>query len=160
MKILTTLLLFFAIGFFFTSFTNMDTKCHQEEHKNKCVAEIKNDSTSFIYLKSRPFHAKDRSDVLFAVNLKRNVNYLFSICDEHIEDNDLIVKILDKDEKLVKSSYDRKNDIYSKHILFKCTKPGKYWLKTRFKEKDHACASLIIGTLGGFKKLSPREISF
>ena len=59
----------------------------------------------------------------------------------------MIIKLLDKNESEVASSFSEITNRNTRVISFVCTNPGKYWLKTQFDSNKPACCALMMGML-------------
>lgn len=116
--------------------------CLDEKFENDCYSLIKFIFRDYVYLKSRAFSSDQNQDVTFSVSLKKNISYVFNICEGSGEKgkNTMVLELYDEDNNLVISGKDNK-------INFKPKEAGRYYLTTSFEKNKRNCYLILCGML-------------
>jgi len=121
--------------------------CLDEKFENKCYSQIKSIFDDYIFLKSRPFASSLSTDVEFSVPLRRNVLYIFNVCQNSGGKNSMVLSIYDNNDKLMVTSVDSKTNKNTRIIAFKPEEAGKYYLKTSFENNENGCCLILLGMI-------------
>lgn len=127
---------------FFTVSMGLSQSC-DDSYVNSCA-----NGKEYIYLKSRTFDVTNPSAerMKFLLNLKRNSQYMFSICDESVKGKDLLVKLYNYNGDLLVSNFNKKEQKYHNKIQFNCNKSGKYIIKAYIKGEStgSGCGAILL----------------
>ncbi len=143
MKIIYKLIVF--VFLLIPSLSNAQNGCLEADYEDKCVKGLFDVFDDYLYLRSRPFSYKDDS-VMYAVTLKRNLLYIFNICDASGKE-DAVINLYDKNDKLVTTSINPKTKLNDKIITFKPTAAGKYYISTVSRYGKKSCSLLLFGLI-------------
>jgi len=83
-----------------------------------------------------------------AYYFSRGTTYMITVCYEQIEGDKMIVNLLDRNRKLVASSYSKRLNMHFSKLSYHCTSSGAYFIKAEFPERKGGCGMFLLG----FKK--------
>ena len=138
------LLLIAFIAFTYQVFSQTD--CLSPKFEDKCSGVITSIIDDYVYLKSRAFSSQVSTDVLFSVSLKRNIKYVFSVC-ELFGNNNMVINLYDENDKIVASNIDPKTKKIITAMTFKPTAAGKYYVLATFEKKESNCCLILFGLM-------------
>lgn len=127
-------------------------RCGKSKFENNCLKLLP--PTDYIYLASWDFKSNESLDPKFSVLLKRNILYVFTIC-EGAEEGDMEINLFNDDDKLLVSSINKKTKKNDKIIYFRPTISGKFYITTLFK-KDEANCCLVTQLISGIKNFKKK----
>lgn len=122
------------------------TNCIEPKYEDNCSQLISSIFDDYVYLKSRAFNSDLSVDVMFSVNLKRNVLYIFNVCESDGKAN-MIINLHDNKDKIVASSVNSQTHKNSKIIAYKPDDAGKYYISAKFAKNDKNCCLILYGMI-------------
>jgi len=119
-------------------------ECLEQKFEDNCAQQLTTIFDDYIYLKSRPFSAQENVDVNFEVTLKRNVLYIFNVCEKQGK-NSMVLKLFDSQNKIVSTSINAKTKGNDKILTFQPKETGKYYISSLFERKEDKCCLIMFG---------------
>lgn len=137
---------------FFTSilillpfYTKSQESCLEPKYEDNCSSLLSSIFDDYIYLRSRAFSSKEDVKVEFEVTLKRNILYIFNVCDQGKAG--MILNLYDRNDKLIATSINPKTKKNDKIITFSPDAAGRYYISTFFEKKDTGCCLIMFGMI-------------
>ena len=121
-------------------------ECLTAKFEDNCSGLLSSIFDDYLYLRSRAFSSKEFVDVEFQVTLKRNVLYIFNVCQGPGK-NSMVLNLIDDKHKIVASSLNSKSRKNEKIIAFKPEFAGKFYISTFFEKKDDNCCLIMFGMI-------------
>lgn len=129
------------VGMFATSFSSVP-QCGSDAFLDKCAPALGNHT----FIKTFKVDIEEKGK-------KPEVSYVFSkgskyrvvICDENSEGKKLIVKLYDRNKKLIASNYLKSTNKVYPSLNYTCSATGVYYVESGFKGGKNGCGVLILG---------------
>lgn len=121
-------------------------ECINPDFEDNCARLLTYIFDDYLYLRSRAFSSKEEIDVTFEVTLKRNILYIFNVCEGKGR-NSMVIELYDNDDKLISSSYNEKTKKNDKIIAFRPKATGKYYISTFFEKERENCCIIMFGMI-------------
>ena len=136
----------FGLIFLFPFSSKSQEECLSSKFEDNCTSLLSSIFDDYLYLKSRAFSSKENIDVEFQVTLKRNILYIFNVC-QGPGTNSMILNLIDGKNKIVATSFNSKTKKNDKIISFRPEAAGKYYISTFFEKKDENCCLIMFGMI-------------
>ncbi len=120
-----------------------NSKCLDTKFENTCYTSIKSSFNDYVYLKSRPFSSQINTDVNFSILLKKNVQYVFNVCNSQAKST-IELKLYNEKNKLLATSTSDK-------ITFQPEEAGKYYITTSLEKNSSDCCLILCGMLNKYQ---------
>lgn len=135
-------LFFITVGLIFKS----QIICLDADYEDKCVDIVNHVFEDYIYLRSSVFSFKGEKEVISSLTLKRNVLYIFNVCEEDATDN-MILHLFNENDSLLSSSIHPITKKNTKIIAYYTTRGGRYYISTNFPKKKKTCCLVLLGMI-------------
>ena len=133
-------LLILLLAFTFTTSFTSDPPCGSDAFLEECAPSL----GQCLYLQSFDIKdAKEGQKTEFRYLMSKGSKYRVVICDGTNADNEMKVRLLDRDKKLLVSN--QVNGKYYGLFEFECSATGVYYLQSSFKPSKQGCGSIILG---------------
>lgn len=137
---LFTLLIITACNFSYS-------QCTSDAFVDKCAEGL----SDYTYVKLYEVATTKKENVVnYSVIFNKDHEYLLIICyDTKNTTKKMVVNLLDRNKKLIQSSYYEPKKLHVSKIAYKCAATGVYYLEASFEDNTESCGTVILG----FKKL-------
>lgn len=117
--------------------------CSSDAFYNDCASNL--DKALFIKafeIQSKNFK-KGETTVEYNYVFSKGTTYVITSCDK--EENPMIIELLDRNQKLIASNYDKEKKKFYPKIAYPCSATGVYYLKYKFKNSQESCGVSMLG---------------
>jgi hypothetical protein len=125
-------------------------RCIKPKFEEKCVKKTLPPS-DYTYVSSWDYSSNDSLNIKFPVLLRKNISYVFVICDGYGNDH-MILNLFDNSDKLLISSLNSKTKKNDGNIFFKPKASGKFYIATSFNKDEQNCC-LIMQMISGIRNI-------
>jgi len=139
MKALVLIIISFSCNLIFA-------QCNTDAFIDKCAEDL----MDYTYVRLFDVNStKNKNKTEYSVIFNKDHEYLLIICSGSNSDKKMIVDLLDRNKKLIQSSFIKQRKLHVTKIAFKCTATGVYYIESSFEDNAENCGVVVLG----FKKL-------
>jgi hypothetical protein len=129
------------IAIMFVGFTNsLTAQCDSDDFMDDC-AELLDE---FNFIKAYDFE-NDKGGGSYSYVFSKGSMYKIIICDENIEGNRMVIKLLDRNRRMIASNYSARSKKYYPSIKYPCSATGVYYIEYSFEGGKASCGMNILG---------------